>query len=108
MKCKQKFIRLLAAITFAVVAVSFSKTEINNAVPHLESQKSSFSELTGETSAPLSQAMFGVAESSRTDSSELLARLFQLMFILFIISPPIIALMLFLIWKELKERNKLK
>ncbi len=37
-----------------------------------------------------------------------LAYLFQIMFILFFISPPIIALMLFLIWKELKDRNKMK
>lgn len=34
--------------------------------------------------------------------------LFQILFILFIISPPLIVLMLFLIWKELKKRNKLK
>jgi hypothetical protein len=37
-----------------------------------------------------------------------LARLFQLLFILFIISPPLIVVLLFLIWKELKERNKMK
>lgn len=34
--------------------------------------------------------------------------LFQILFILFIISPPLIVLMLILIWKELKKRNKLK
>lgn len=37
-----------------------------------------------------------------------LAYLFQIMFILFFISPPIIAVMLFLIWKELKAKNKMK
>lgn len=37
-----------------------------------------------------------------------LAFLFQIMFILFFISPPIIAFMLFMIWKELRERNKMK
>lgn len=37
-----------------------------------------------------------------------LAFLFQIMFILFLISPPIIALMLFCIWKELKKRNELQ
>lgn len=36
------------------------------------------------------------------------ARLFQLLFILFIISPPLIVVLLYLIWKELKERNKMK
>jgi hypothetical protein len=35
-----------------------------------------------------------------------IARLFQLLFILFIISPPLIVVMLYLIWKELKDRNK--
>ena len=37
-----------------------------------------------------------------------IARLFQLLFILFIISPPLIVVLLYLIWKELKERNKMK
>lgn len=41
-------------------------------------------------------------------SNDLLPRLFQIMFILFFISPPIIAFLLFLIWRELKSRNKLK
>ena len=34
--------------------------------------------------------------------------LFQILFFLFIISPPLIVVMLYLIWKELKDRNKLK
>lgn len=34
--------------------------------------------------------------------------LFQILFFLFIISPPLIVVFLYLIWKELKERNKLK
>ena len=37
-----------------------------------------------------------------------LAYLFQLLFILFLISPPLIVLMLCLIYKELKKRNDLK
>lgn len=41
-------------------------------------------------------------------SENLLPYLFQIMFILFLISPPIIAFLLFLIWRELKSRNKLK
>ncbi|HEX8289453.1 MAG TPA: hypothetical protein VF556_15835 [Pyrinomonadaceae bacterium] len=41
-------------------------------------------------------------------SFEPVARLFQLLFILFIISPPLIVVLLFLIWKELKQRNKMK
>ena len=34
--------------------------------------------------------------------------LFQILFFLFIISPPLIVVLLYLIWQELKERNKLK
>ncbi len=108
MKCKQRFIRMIAVITFASAALSFSMTGMNNTVPHLELQKNSLSELTGDTSAPLDQATFGVTDISQTVSSEPSARLFQLMFILFLISPPLIAVMLFLIWKELKKRNQMK
>ena len=49
--------------------------------------------------------IFGYQFSTLADPMELL---FRLLFILFIISPPLIVLMLFLIWKELKKRNKLK
>lgn len=107
MKCKQRFIRLFAAITLGIAAVSFSTTAINDAVPQLESQRNSFSELTSETSTPLSHTTFAVTEISQTTSHPL-AFLFQILFFLFLISPPIIALMLCLIWKELKERNKMK
>lgn len=47
------------------------------------------------------------SETPRNTSNPLLY-LFQIAFILFIISPPIIAILLFLILKELKKRNKLK
>lgn len=40
--------------------------------------------------------------------TESFARLFQLLFFLFIISPPLIVVMLYLIWQELKNRNKMK
>ena len=41
-------------------------------------------------------------------SSNPMDRIFQLIFILFFISPPLIVLLLFLIWREMKERNKMK
>ena len=50
--------------------------------------------------------LFNVSQFGFT--SEPLARLFQLLFILFIISPPLIVVLLFLIWQELKQRNKMK
>ncbi len=46
--------------------------------------------------------------SKEWEESNPLAYLFQILFILFIISPPLIVLMLFLIWRELKTRNKLR
>lgn len=33
---------------------------------------------------------------------------FKILFMLFIISPPLMVVMLYLIWQELKDRNKLK
>jgi len=41
-------------------------------------------------------------------SSNPMDRIFQLIFILFFISPPLIVLLLFLIWREMKERNRMK
>lgn len=49
-----------------------------------------------------------LADSFAYSASEPLARLFQVLFFLFIISPPLIVVMLYLIWKELKTRNKMK
>ncbi len=72
MNCK--LFRIVTALTFGIVAFTFS---------------------------PL-------ADSFEYTESEPLARLFQVLFILFIISPPLIVVMLYLIWKELKARNKMK
>lgn len=107
MKCKQRFIRLFAAMTLGIAAVSFSITGADKAVTHSELQTNSLSCFPSETYAPPSAATFAVTEISQT-ASHPLAFLFQILFILFLISPPIIALMLCLIWKELKERNKMK
>ena len=49
--------------------------------------------------------IFGYQFSTFADPLE---SLFRLLFILFIISPPLIVIFLYLIWKELKKRNKLK
>jgi hypothetical protein len=61
--------------------------------------------LLGNEHSPLTALFDG--RNLQTYSSPL-AYLFQLMFILFFISPPIIAFLLFMIWKELKERNRMK
>lgn len=41
-------------------------------------------------------------------SADPMENLFRILFILFIISPPLIVVLLFLIWKELKKRNRMK
>lgn len=51
--------------------------------------------------------LFGVSQFDY-HADHPLARLFQLLFILFIISPPLIVVMLYLIWQELKKRNRMK
>lgn len=49
-----------------------------------------------------------IGDSYFYNASEPFARLFQILFILFMISPPLIVVLLYLIWKELKSRNKMK
>lgn len=41
-------------------------------------------------------------------SSDPMESLFRILFILFIVSPPLIVVILFLILRELKKRNKMK
>ena len=106
MKFKQTFIKISAAFLFGIAAISFSVSGIDSAATHSEIQKNPLSCFPHQ-SAPAPSEIFHLTETIRP-TSELMARLFQLMFILFFISPPIIALMLFLIWKELKKRNNLK
>ena len=79
MNCKQGLTKLFAVFVLAIAAVSFIAPV----------------ELSG-----ISQFSYHAADP--------IARLFQLLFILFIISPPLVVVLLFLIWKELKERNKMK
>lgn len=76
---KCNFVRILAALIFGIIVFTFS---------------------------PLADS-FGFAPFGY-DSSHLFARLFQILFFLFIISPPLIVVLLYLIWKELKARNEMK
>lgn len=96
MSCNLKFIKILAAFVIGFWVVSFSLTSIGDAIVN--------SDLLQDTT--FSPALVEAADFSRT--AEPMAYLFQILFILFIISPPLIALMLFLILKELKARNKMK
>lgn len=105
MKCKMTPSKVYAAIILGVVAFGFSMSSIDSAVTDYERRHTSLSCFPRHSPAAPSQLF--VSKISQP-TSEPLARLFQLLFILFIISPPIIAVMLFLIWKELKARNKMK
>ena len=87
MCCKGKFTKLFALLLIGICAVSFSLTGSNQTHPDLQR----VSEIT--TISP---------------AGDPLAILFQIIFILFFISPPLIVLLLFLIWRELKTSNKLK
>lgn len=78
MNCKQGLIKLFALSVFLIV-VGFT--------------------------APV--GLFGVSQFD-FHADHPLDRLFQVLFILFIISPPLIVVLLYLIWQELKQRNKMK
>jgi hypothetical protein len=106
MKIKDKFIKIILALWLGVMAISLISIS-NNCVTNPSLEKDLGVCVNTQThqspgARPSDISVFGITKSN------LLGYLFQIMFILFFISPPIIAVMLFLIWKELKERNKMK
>lgn len=105
MKCKGKFINIFTVLVLGLVALNFSWTAMDNAVNPNKAQFVSDSRLLNDGHY-LPQEAWGTSTNSQM--SEPLVYLFQILFILFIISPPLIVLMLFLIWRELKARNQLK
>ena len=104
MKFKMTPMKICAAMILAIVAFGFSMASLDNALTRYEKRNNLSSGYAFERHSPEARIVSEITKPA----SEPLARLFQLLFILFIISPPIIALMLFLIWKELKARNKMK
>lgn len=93
MKCNGRFIKIFAIFVIGLAVINLSLTGMNNTVGFSEIQ-------------PGIPAVYHI--SSIGGASDPLAYLFQILFILFIISPPLIVLLLFLIWKELRDRNKMK
>lgn len=91
MCCNNRYAKFVALLLIGLCFVSFG----------LSGDSSSHSVL--QTTSPAIYEMTDYA--ARRDP---LAFLFQIMFILFFISPPIIAFLLFLIWCELKKRNDKK
>lgn len=91
MCCNSKYAKFVVLLLIGIFFVSFS--------------------LSGDTSShsvlqPSTPAIYQVTDYAY--NRDPLAYLFQIIFILFFISPPIIAVLLFLIYRELKERNKSK
>ena len=107
MKCKMTPIKVVAALAFAFVAFGFASSFKDTAPIRYETPNYCLDRREDFLTFTLDAAPLNLSETNRPNS-EFMARLFQLMFILFFISPPIIALMLFLIWKELKKRSELK
>ena len=102
---QKKIIKILAVLVLGLGAVSFSLTGMNSAVNPNKAQFVSDSRFLND-GHPLPREVWGT--SAQRQTSDPLAYLFQIIFILFFISPPLIVLMLFLIWRELKTRNKMK
>lgn len=105
MKCKRNFTKLLMILLIGFVVVNLSMTGINNGINPNKAQFISESRYLNDGHL-LPREVWGTSDNSQM--SEPLAYLFQILFILFIISPPLIVILLFLIWRELKVRNKLK
>lgn len=107
MKCKNKTTKLLTIWLIGMFAIGFSLTSIDEIFRPLWTNTDVFNCLPSQDTAFTDKPSATVSVLSETDS-EPLARLFQILFILFIISPPIMAILLYLIWKELKKRNELE
>lgn len=107
MNCKGKFINIFTVLLLGFVAINLSWTTMDNAVTHKELERNVFNCLPQPAPAMPSD-MLRVNLSEIRQTSEPIVYLFRILFILFIISPPLIVLMLVLIWKELRDRNKMK
>jgi hypothetical protein len=104
MKCSGKFVKLFAILVIALGALSFGLAESNDPVNPRQAQ------FTAETRGFQSGQLMPreVWEVSDNHISNPMHRVFQIIFILFVISPPLIVVLLFLIWCELRKRNEHK
>ncbi len=103
MKCKGRFVKIVMVLMFGFFAINLS-WEGNNVALTREQQRNS--QLVGLV--PDNQLLSDLTISNLNRPAEPLDRVFQLIFILFFISPPLIVVMLFLIWRELKAKNRMK
>ena len=105
MKRKAKFIKLFTILIVGLVAVNLSLTAMDNAVTHKELQTEPMTCLPHHPPATPSEM---IKNSLLVETSNPIERIFQIIFILFFISPPLIVVLLFLIWCEMRKRNEHK
>ena len=106
MRCKGKFINLFAFLVIGMFLIGFSLTGVNDAV---NPRKAHFSPPCESLSDSLSLLDMRECTPSITErTSNPMHRIFQIIFILFFISPPLIVILLFMIWCELRKRNEHK
>lgn len=102
MKLKDKMLKVLLVFVLAGVAINLSSLS-----PLKCDETNAWACNPSVYNEPVKIFDYPISSFNKPDSP-LLGYIFQLIFILFVISPPLIVVMLFLIWKELKERNKMK
>ena len=102
MRCKGKFIRLFAIFVLGLGVLSFGLTGMNSSVNPHKAQFVSDSRFHNDGHF-LPREVWGNSDNQISNPMD---RIFQIIFILFFISPPLIVLLLFLIWCELRKRNE--
>jgi hypothetical protein len=104
MHCKGRFVKIFTILILGIVALNISQGGMNGAVNAGKHETIQYEGFVTELPPPGELA----SVSSLNRSAAPLDRVFQLIFILFFVSPPLIVILLFLIWRELKKRNRLK
>lgn len=104
MKCKGKFINLFAILVIGLFLIGFSLTGASDALNPNKAQYVADSR-DFQSGHLLPREIWG---DSDNHISNPMHRIFQIIFILFFISPPLIVILLFMIWCELRKRNEHK
>ncbi|MBS1796504.1 MAG: hypothetical protein JSS81_21825 [Acidobacteria bacterium] len=107
MCCKGSFIKVFIVLLLGFTAINFMTAGKNDLLPHVERTRDIHVSNPGYYPVPELPSS-SLAVGPTVTQSEPLAYLFQILFILFIASPPLIVVLLFLIWRELKARNRMK
>ena len=107
MKIKERNKKLITACLLGVFVIGFSLTSFDQMFEPLwrDANTCFINDSKAITDKPSNTIKNILAEQN---ASSPIAFLFQIIFILFLISPPIIVLLLFCILKELKKRNELE